>query len=105
MGAAVAATFDGRTFTLTTLEGAQYEAQGVFKKSHRELSVGDYGAKSFTPIPRLDLVRSELVAAGLTDPTDELHGASLTADGTRYTVAEVRDGEVFIRLMLSLDLS
>ena len=96
--------FDGRTFDLVTADGVAISCPGVFKKSHRELSVGEYGAKSWVPVPRLDLARPALAELEISDPAVQLHGASVTIDGTHFLVVEVRDGEVFARCLLSLDL-
>lgn len=96
--------FDGRSFELVTADGVAVSCPGVFKKSHRELSVGEYGAKSWVPVPRLDLARPALSDVGISDPAQDLHGASVAIDGVHYLVSEVRDGEVFVRCLLSLDL-
>ncbi|MEA5159974.1 hypothetical protein U5903_04220 [Cereibacter johrii] len=66
--------------------------------------MGDYGAKSWVTVPVLDIDRAALAALGVTEPAQELHGASLEVDGVAYSVAEVRDGQVFVRCLLSLDL-
>lgn len=96
--------FDGRSFDLVTADGVAVSCPGVFKRSHRELSVGEYGAKSWVPVPRLDLARPALGERGISDPSQDLHGAAVTIDGVHYLVAEVRDGEVFALCLLSLDL-
>lgn len=96
--------FDGRSFDLVTADGVALSCPGVFKRSHRELNVGEYGAKSWVPVPRLDLARPALAELEISDPAVQLHGASVTIDGTHFLVVEVRDGEVFSRCLLSLDL-
>lgn len=104
LAGAVSDIFDGRSFELVTADGVAVSCPGVFKKSHRELSVGEYGAKSWVPVPRLDLARPALADLEISDPAVQLHGASVSIDGVHYTVVEVRDGEVFARCLLSLDL-
>ncbi|MBO4169547.1 head-tail joining protein [Cereibacter azotoformans] len=100
----VASTFDSRTFVLTTTEGSELAVPGVFKKSHRDVQVGDYGAKSWVTVPVLDVSKAALGELGVTEPGEVLHGAAVTIEGTHYTVAEVRDGGLFARCLLSLDL-
>lgn len=104
LGAVISDVFDGRSFELVTADGVAVSCPGAFKKSHRELNVGEYGAKSWVPFPRLDLARPALADLGISDPAHDLHGAAVTIDGVHYLVAEVRDGEVFARCLLSLDL-
>jgi len=104
LSGAISDVFDGRSFELVTADGVAVSCPGVFKKSHRELSVGEYGAKSWVAVPRLDLARPALADLEISDPAVQLHGASVAIDGVHYLVSEVRDGEVFARCLLSLDL-
>lgn len=92
----------GTVYTVTTERHGVIEIEAVYKMDRVETMIGGHGASQRMPFARLDFRRDQLVAAGLTDPENDLHGAQVVIDGRVCSIVDPEDdGRVMVRCRIA----
>ncbi|KIN72669.1 hypothetical protein [Sulfitobacter guttiformis] len=97
-GGIMASTFgDGVTYEVVTKNHGTILVDGIYTPVIFEAAVTPQGARQAMRKSKIDLVRSQLIAGGITDIRKDLFGATIDIDGETMTIQDPRDDrKVFV---------